>query len=196
MVKSLLSVRVSYFSPSYKLSLPYPLHDIMISPSARPADGSDDTTSNTTSTSNTQHIPLSSSHSQQHEDQSVSFPEIYRKTLAAAPPHNYEKSDAVDSSFMEQWPSSSLPEVGEVEDDDTMGRTNGVDASSSSGPGSGDVLSDEDRERLGSIQRGENTAVVGWLKNLGNHNCRQLQHDHKGKSSSLRLYKHLYDPSC
>jgi hypothetical protein len=131
------------------------------------------------------HIPFSSIDSQkyQEDDNPISFPEIYRKTVTDALPHNYGKSDALDSSFMDQWSSNSLPED-DIDIDATMRNRKPMeeDDSPSSGLGSGDVLSDEDRERLGSIQRGENTAVVGWLKNLGgNHTYRQGQSDPKGK---------------
>jgi hypothetical protein len=131
------------------------------------------------------HIPFSSIDSQQYQedDNPISFPEIYRKTLTDALPHKYAKSDTLDSSFMDQWSSSSLHED-DIDIGATMRNVKPMkeDDSPSSGLGSGDVLSDEDRERLGSIQRAENTAVVGWLKNLGgDHTYRQGQSDPKGK---------------
>lgn len=121
----------------------------------------------------------------QQQHQQESFPEIYRSTLTDVPPHNFGCSDATDTSFMKQWPSGSLH--GDADDDQSMTEqssklSESVDASAtaSSGPGSGDILSDEDRERLGSIQRGENTAIVGWLKDIGNHRSHQGHTNTKG----------------
>lgn len=160
----------------------------MISPPAKPAHGTDETATNntnSTSTSGMHHIPFSSIDSQQYQedDNIITFSEIYRKTLTDVSPHNYGKLDALDSSFMDQWSSSSLPED-DIDIGATMRNSKPMeeDDSSSSGPESGDVLSDEDLERLGSIQRGENTAVVGWLQTLGgNHTYRQGQFDIKSK---------------
>jgi hypothetical protein len=120
-----------------------------------------------------------------HQQQQQSFPEIYRSTLTDVPPHNFGRSDMAESSYIKPWPSSSI--LGDADDDQSMyeycyrkSESQDASPSASSGPGSGDILSDEDRERLGSIQRGENTAIVGWLKNLGNHRCHQAQKSHKG----------------
>ncbi|CAM0140921.1 unnamed protein product [Umbelopsis sp. WA50703] len=121
-----------------------------------------------------------------HQQQQQSFPEIYRSTLTDVPPHNFGRSDMAESSYIKPWPSSSI--LGDADDDQSMyeycyrkSESQDASPSASSGPGSGDILSDEDRERLGSIQRGENTAIVGWLKNLGNHRCHQAQKSHKGR---------------
>jgi hypothetical protein len=157
----------------------------MISPSVQPPNGSDTNTSRTTNSSNNNiSFPSDEDQQQEYKTEGSSFPELYRKTLTSVPPHNYGKSDAVESNFVEQWTSTSLPEDedSDLEVDIPMQHKNPVetDTTSSSGPGSGDILSDEDRERLGSIQRGENNAIVGWLKNIGNHKSGQRQHSHEG----------------
>lgn len=153
----------------------------MLSTSQLPNTGSE--SNDASSTTEWHNSSSTDSELSQQQHQHESFPEIYRSTLADVPPHNFGCSDATDSSFIKHWPSGSLHH--DADDDQSMNensykKSESPDATASSGPGSGDILSDEDRERLGSIQRGENTAIAGWLKNLGNHRSHQGQKNHKG----------------
>ncbi|KAG2174082.1 hypothetical protein INT44_000196 [Umbelopsis vinacea] len=165
----------------------------MISPSVQPSHGSDTNISQSTiSTNNNLSTSSEENQIQNFKSTAGSFPELYRKSLSSASPYNYEKSDALNPNFADHWASTSQPE-----DDDTDADGNipirerhitDTDTSSSSGPGSGDILSDEDRERLGSIQRGENTAIVGWLKDIGNHKKRQHQHNRRGPDKNKQQH--------
>ncbi|KAI9287705.1 hypothetical protein BC943DRAFT_199004 [Umbelopsis sp. AD052] len=165
----------------------------MISPSVQPSHGSDTNISQSTiSTNNNLSTSSEENQIQNFKSTAGSFPELYRKSLSSASPYNYGKSDALNPNFVDHWASTSQPE-----DDDTDADGNipirerhitDTDTSSSSGPGSGDILSDEDRERLGSIQRGENTAIVGWLKDIGNHKKRQHQHNRRGPDKNKQQH--------
>jgi hypothetical protein len=160
----------------------------MISPSVQPSHGSDTNASQTTMSTNN-NMSSEDNQSQNYKSEASSFPELYRKTLSSVPPHNYGKTDALNFNFVEHWTSTSQPEDDDTDVDDNIPirQRNIADAntSSSSGPGSGDILSDEDRERLGSIQRGENSAIVGWLKDIGT--TKKRQHNHKGKMLNPKI---------
>ncbi|KAG2180873.1 hypothetical protein INT43_008452 [Umbelopsis isabellina] len=155
----------------------------MLSSPPQPNTGSDSNHAPSSTTDGYNNSSDNELYQQQHQHES--FPEIYRSTLTDVPPHSFGCSDATDFSFMKHWPSGSLH--GDADDDQSMTKhssklseSQDASATASSGPGSGDMLSDEDRERLGSIQRGENTAIVGWLKTIGNHKSHQGQANPKG----------------